>query len=271
MAKKDLDLSFLVQSSEEFELPSRGVYYNFPELKKAKVHCRSWITTDEKLIDKFNRGNFYDIIKRLIQNTLEEKIDVEDLTTGDFFYLLNMIRSISYGSVYSIKRTCPACDANVNVNVDLYDYPITYVEDGKKEPFQVTLPKSGIFIKYRLPRMRDIIESTEKTQFESKRFGSAITPDSFKNVRCIEEMVLPNEEKTILTQKDDFATMLHKIWPKLQSIDMLKFRSALEEHDHGIIDNIEVKCPECEAKFEQAPLLTYEFFRPSSGEPESNS
>ncbi|NLE05619.1 MAG: hypothetical protein GX638_12575 [Crenarchaeota archaeon] len=271
MPKKELDLSFLIQPVEEFELPSRGLHYKDSILKKGKLHCRPWVSTDEKLIDKFNRGNFYDILKRLVKNVLEEKIDVDELTTGDFFYLLNMIRSISYGSVYMIKRTCPSCDSNITVPVDLYDFPIKFLEDESKEPFEVTLPKSGIIIKYRLPRLRDSIEATEKSQFEAKRLGVSISPDSYKMVRCIEEMTLPNKENTILTQKDDFAVMLHKIWPIIQGIDILKFRSEIDKHDHGVVENIEIKCPECESKFEQGPVLTYEFFRPSSGGSELNS
>jgi len=271
MPKKELDLSFLTQTTEEIELPSRGLFYEMPELKKGKLHIRPWIATDEKLIDRFNKGNFYDVLKRLVQNVVEEKIKVDELTSGDFFYLLNMIRAISYGSVYLIKRSCPSCDANISVPINLYDYPVDFIEDGKKEPFETTLPKSGIIIKYRLPRLKDIIEATEKTSFEAKRFGSAISPDSYKLVRCVEEMTLPNKDNTILTQAEDFSTMLHKIWPNLHTIDVLKFRSELEKHDHGNNTNIEVKCPECEAKFEQAPLLSYEFFRPSSGGSELNS
>lgn len=271
MPKKELDLSFLIQTTEEIELPSRGILYDTPDLKKGKLHCRPWIATDEKLIDKFNRGNFYDILKRLVQNTVEEKIKIEDLTAGDFFYILNMIRSISYGSVYIIKRHCPTCDANISVPIDLYKYPVDYIEDGKKEPFEMVLPKSGIILKYRLPRLKDIIEATEKSGFEARRFGTSISPDSYKFVKCIEEMTLPNKDNTILTQTEDFATMLHKVWPNLHTIDVLKFRNELDKHDHGIINNIEVKCPECEAQFEQAPMLSYEFFRPSSGGSESNS
>jgi len=170
-----------------------------------------------------------------------------------------------------IKRTCPSCDSNITVPVDLYDFPIKFLEDESKEPFEVTLPKSGIIIKYRLPRLRDSIEATEKSQFEAKRLGVSISPDSYKMVRCIEEMTLPNKENTILTQKDDFAVMLHKIWPIIQGIDILKFRSEIDKHDHGVVENIEIKCPECESKFEQGPVLTYEFFRPSSGGSELNS
>ena len=52
MPKKELDLSFLIQPTEEFELPSRGLHYEDSILKKGKVHCRPWVSTDEKLIDK---------------------------------------------------------------------------------------------------------------------------------------------------------------------------------------------------------------------------
>ena len=37
MPKKDLDLSFLNQGSEEIELPSRGILYNSKEIKNGKV------------------------------------------------------------------------------------------------------------------------------------------------------------------------------------------------------------------------------------------
>ncbi len=262
MPKKDLDLSFLTQNYEEIELPSRGLLYN-KEIKNGKVHIRPWISTEEKLIDKFNRGNFYDIIKRLIQNSLEEKISIEDLTVGDMFYILNWIRSISYGSTYNIKRSCPLCDEQISVEVNLYDYEIKYLSD-INEPLDITLPKSGIQLKMRLPRVKELIESTEKTHSDTKKFGVSISSEIYKFAKCTLEMVLPNDEKTILNHEEDFDTMLYKVWPKIQGIDLVKIRSELDKYDHGYVDNLEVRCKECGRTFEQAPLLTYEFFRPSN-------
>ena len=78
MAKKDLDLSFLKPNAEEFELPSRGLPYNEKNpLSKGKIHIRPWITSEEKILDKFDRGNFFNVIKKLVQNAVAEKIDIE--------------------------------------------------------------------------------------------------------------------------------------------------------------------------------------------------
>ena len=76
-------------------------------------------------------------------------------------------------------------------------------------------------------------------------------------------MLLPNTDKTILTGLDDFDTMLHKIWSKLPANDVLAFREEIKKYNHGYVDNIFVKCPECGDYFEQSPVLSLEFFRPS--------
>ena len=149
MPKKSLDLSFLNQGSEEIELPSRGILYTNKDLKKGKLHVRTWLTGEEKLIDKFSKGNFYNILKRLVQNVVEEKVSVEELTIGDFFYVLYWIRSLSYGSKYRTEVTCPKCGTVVRPIVDMWNYKVTYLEE-LVEPITYTLPVSGIELKFNL-------------------------------------------------------------------------------------------------------------------------
>jgi len=271
MPKKDLDLSFLNSELEEIELPSKGILYDKNNnFNKGKAHIRPWLTSEEKLIDKFNKGNFYNIIKRLVQNSLEEKTDVEELTFGDFFFILYWIRAISYGSQYKADVECPNCSAKIKSDIDIYRYSIKYLED-IKEPLSFILPKSGIELKYRLPRVKDLIEATEKSHSDSLKLGVTISPDIFRLARCVIEMVLPDTEHTILTQEEDFGTMINKIWPRLPAIDLVSFRTELAKYDHGYVNNEMTKCPECETYFEIAPLLSFEFFRPGSGEPSVNS
>ena len=45
----------------------------------------------------------------------------------------------------------------------------------------------------------------------------------------------------------------------------------MSKYDHGYVDPIFVKCPESKESFEQSPLISYEFFRPSVGKPTENS
>lgn len=270
MPKRDIDLSFLKPNSERIELPSRGILYNNSELKSGFLNIRPWLTNEEKLIDRFNKGNFYSILKRLISNSVTEKINVDELTLGDFFFLIYWIRSISYGHTYNADIVCPECGKSVSVVIDLSKYDVTYLEDCK-EPMTLIMPRSGIEIKFRLPRVADLIEASESTLSGSKKFGVTISPDLYKTAKCVEEMVLPNEEKTLLTQKEDFDIMLGKIWPKIPAYDLVVIREVMSKYDHGYITNASTRCPECEATFEQAPLLSFEFFRPSSGESTTNS
>jgi len=263
MPKKELDLSFLIQESEEIELPSKGILYKDNDFSKGRVHIRPWLTSEEKLIDKFNRGNFYSILKRLVQNVIEEKTPVDELTINDFFYILYLVRSMSYGPIYYTEIECPICESKIQSKIDLSKYKIKYL-DLCKEPFEMRLPKSGIEVKFRLPRVKDLIEATEKTHSDTMKFGINISPDIYKLARCVEEMVLNNSERDILTQKDDFDTMLYKIWPKLPAIDAAALREEISKYDHGYVINELAKCPKCENYFEQAPILSFEFFRPSN-------
>jgi len=263
MPKKNLDLSFLNQGSEEIELPSRGILYKNNIIKNGKVHVRPWLTAEEKLIDKFNKANFYNILKRLIQNVLEEKFPVEEFTIGDFFYLLYWIRGLSYGSTYKTELDCPNCGARIKPTIDLSKFEVVYLPDCT-EPMTMVLPKSQIEVKFRLTRLKDLIEATEKSHSDSLKFGSSISPDIYKLARCVEEMVLPNEEKTILTQEEDFGTMINLIWPKIPAIDVFALREEMSKYDHGYVKSSTLKCPECEDYFEQMAVLSFEFFRPSN-------
>jgi len=271
MPKKELDLSFLNVEYEEIQLPSQGILYSTNnDFTKGKAHIRPWFTSEEKLIDKFNKGNFYNILKRLIQNSLEEKTDIEELTYGDFFFLLYWIRSLSYGSSYKATVECPNCSANIETDIDIYKYSIKYLEP-ITEPLTLILPKSQIEIKFRLPRIKDLIEATEKTHSDSLKYGVNISPDIFRLAKCVIEMTLPDSEKTILNAEEDFGFMLNKIWPKLPAIDLVAFRSEINKYDHGFVNNEMNKCPECENFFEIAPILSFEFFRPGSGGSTVNS
>lgn len=266
--KKELNLSFLVQPSDEILLPSRGILYN-PDSVFAggKVHIRGWDAPEEKIIDKFNKGNFYSIVKRLVENVMEENESIDELTLGDFYYILYWIRNISYGSTYFIDRQCPYCEEDITVKIDMVNCETQFIPD-VKEPISVTLPKSGIVLKMRLPRVKDLIESTEKKKVNNPlNATNKFSPDVYSYIRCTQEMRLPDEDKTVLSGIDDYSIMLHKIWPKIQALDILAIREELTKYDHGYSIPAYVMCPECEKKFEQGLALSFDFFRPRNRKP----
>lgn len=262
MPKKDIDLSFLVQGIERLELPSKGILYDAKNpMSSGFVHIRPWLTAEEKLIDKFNRNNYYSILKRLVESAVEEKVDAGEMSLGDFFYILYWIRQITYGSAYSTNIICPHCGLDVVTEIDMSDFDVTYLPDDIKEPIEMEMPISKIKCKLRLPRIKDIIEATESTHSVAKKMGVNISPELFKTARCVNEMVLNNKEQDILTDKDDFVYMLNTIWPRISAADYNAVKERINDYEHGYIGTTFTKCPKCENLIEQAAMLSFSFFR----------
>jgi endogenous inhibitor of DNA gyrase (YacG/DUF329 family) len=266
MPKTEIDLSFLKQSTNEIELPSKGIPYdkNSP-FSSGKIHIRSWLTPEEKLIDKLDKGNYYNVIKKLVQNVLEEKADVGELTEADLFFTLYWIRGLTYGTSYIVTRECPECGEEVKISIDIGDFPITYLENYKTS-IEFELPVTKIQLKMRLPRFNDLIDSTENKHSDAFRMGVKVSPDTYRFAVCTDEMTLPNDAKNVLTKETDFPLMLNKIWPALPANDMLAIRTEIAKFDHGYVDPIDVRCPLCGKYFKQGAPLTEEFFRPSGRE-----
>ena len=269
MPKKDLDLSFLRPVYDVFELPSKGALYDkTSSLRNGKLSVRPWTTAEEKLIDKLNSYNFYSIIKKLVNNVVEIPINVDEMTVGDFFFALYWIRQISYGKAYTVETKCPECRNDVKLKVDMNLCEKTFLPDDIKEPISLTLPSSHIELKLRLPRVKDIIEATENSQYKEKTLGVKVNSNTFKKVRCIESMILPNEEHDELTSADDFDYMLNVIWPKLPAVDSAAVDAVMDKYDHGYITTIPCKCPNCDKILNISPILSFDFFRPSGEESE---
>lgn len=263
MAKKELDLSFLKPIAEELELPSKGLPYNKEnELSKGKIHIRPWMTSEEKILDKFDRGNFFNVIKKLVQNAVIEKINIDDMTDADVFFVLYWLRVITYGSTYKISTDCPECGSKIDVEIDIKDYPIKYMEKFKPD-YEITLPISKIKLRMKFPKFGSLIEATESKHSDLYKMGIKMSPEIYRYAICTEEMTLPTETNDILTKADDLNLMLNKIWPMIPAGDLVEIKKYLNQFDHGYNENASVQCPECQKFFNQAPIMTDEFFRPS--------
>lgn len=274
MPKQSLDLSFLTTPYEEIELPSKGLVYknddslnedNSPKytsnLKKGILHIRPWVAAEEKVIDRLVRGNFYSVIKRLIEDATQENIKAETLTLGDVLFILYQLRALTYGPKYKVNITCPFCEKSVDVSLNIYDYDVTYLN--KQEVSSTfTLPKSGIEVTLRIPLFGDFMASTEEKLSNMYTSGIKVTPSQYLIARCIESMILPNEAKQELTQ-DNFGDIIDRILPKLPMLDNVILTEEMNKFEHGIIKSIGVKCPECERIVQVDALLRDEFFRPS--------
>lgn len=262
--KRQLDLSFLRPQFETIELPSRGKYYkNIPALESGKLRIRPMTAVEEKLIDKFNQNTFYTTVDEIISKCVQDDINVDDLTLGDRIFTLLRIRVASYGSKYEVRYTCPECESEYPIEVDLAEFEPVYVNEDVVEPFELVLPVSGATVRMRIPRSGDVRESTERSYAEQKRNGVFISPSVYQKALCCEEFILPESSAdagTVLDQTD--FKLLLGIMQRLHVNDAREIEKLFSDHDHGMIEPILMNCPVCNAAFEQYLALTWDFFRP---------
>ena len=69
--------------------------------------------------------------------------------------LLLKIREISYGETYPAKVSCPKCESESEINIDLSKLIIKYIPEDLADPREITLPKLKKKVKVRFPRVAD--------------------------------------------------------------------------------------------------------------------
>ena len=149
----------LTTIQEEFSLPSKGMVYETPINPKIKL--RSMTAQDEMLRlapsdDKFRVMS--DVIERCIEGE-KPTVSVYDLCIGDYYYLLNAIRLVTYGSKLSYTARCLICGDIFDTTIDIDEIPVNEWKESLEEKRTVTLPDSEkvIELNYETPRMLDDI------------------------------------------------------------------------------------------------------------------
>lgn len=266
MAKKELDLSFLLPVYETLELPSKGKFYTKnPQLKDGIIKIRAMTTREEKIIDAINGNTFYQNWCDIIRLCTNATFDARDLTFNDFIYLLFYLRVKSYGSTYNIVTKCDECGKENRLTIDIGEFDTKFLFEDVDEPFELVLPMSNIKVFTRIPRMRDIIESSRKSYSETKIKGKKVSSETYMRAICTESMVLPNEELTKLDNPEDMLSIL-EIYEMLPANDSLYMKKFITKFDHGLLEPILVTCKECGEFFKQYPIITPDLFRPDTRE-----
>lgn len=271
--KKVIDLSFLEPVYTPVELPSRGMLYKDDSILKSGIlNCRAMKTSEEKLIDKIDKYNYYSILDQIISNCTQEPIQVGKLTVGDRFYLLCWIRAHSYGPEYNIDLECPLCGHKYEGNINLDKFDPVFLEDDIREPIELELPVSKIKVKIIIPRSELYKKSLSRTFAEEKIMSKNKNKNKkndndeklYLKALSVKEMILPNADNTVLTAEEDFDMIFDIISNKLDAYDSVTFNIKWDMYDHGLIEPYMETCPNCEGVYEQYPLLSSYFFHPNT-------
>ena len=139
---------------KEVTLPSRGKFYG-GKLPGGSVTLRPIKVAEEKLLA--GSGNKMALADKVLQRCiLSPCIPLRDMILTDKFYLLLVLRNISYGPEYQFQVKCSTCSTQFKRSITLPEgLGLKMAVDTDMEPFDVTLPQSAKVVSLRFMRGSD--------------------------------------------------------------------------------------------------------------------
>lgn len=257
------------RSKKEFErkyafwtwCPSQGHLYDgrFPG---GEVVLSPMTTSEEKILQQSGKDRM-EIIDTLVQRCLVKcPVPYEELLIPDMFYLLLVIRNITYGSFYKFRLECPRCSLEYQHSLTIPDglklRCLTDEDEG--EPWEVVLPMSEDRISFRLLRLKDETDIRRWTRQAYQR--SVQVGDPGYTYRLAKHVVAINGNEMDAVKRLDYVE-------SMIGGDSNALRQAIDKHDFGVRLTLDSECPGCAHASQMRLPFDRKFFRPSSGEGES--
>lgn len=239
------------QIKETFTLPSKGLLY--PK-KTEEVTLRNMTAFEEKII--FGSNNFLKASKEVLELCAQDMKDlkINDLVVPDYHFLLYKLRIVTYGSKYHVSAECPNCGKlNKNIEEDLDDLVVNYLDDKFVEPINIDLPL-GDSVGCRLLRLKDLEQIDRKGREIRKQF-----PD----YQGDPEYLLRMEAYITTVNGDEIADLMKKDFvANMSGKDSAAFKNKIDEIKFGYDLKRIGQCKYCDEDMEYSVPINEEFFRP---------
>jgi hypothetical protein len=141
--------------TEVISLPSQGkVYPEGNPLASGKIEMKYMTAREEDILTSANLIRQGVVLDKLMQSMIVSPINYNDLVIGDKNAIMIAARILGYGKEYEVEITCPKCETESKVNIDLLSLPEKNILDTATQisnnEFEFTLPKSGRVVTFKL-------------------------------------------------------------------------------------------------------------------------
>jgi len=237
----------------EITLPSKGKFYGKnpwspTPLPGGKITLKPIQVQEEKLI-----VSSYAVegkIDKVLSRCMLTPFPLTELLITDKYFLILSLRTLSYGSEYYFKLTCPACRKSLSHKVVLPNgLLLKEACETDVEPFEVSLPMCKSKVTLRFLRSAD--------EDEVVRYASQLVAveegDPTYSYRIARQLVaIDGQELDILARLNWFETLIGG--------DSLAIRRALQERETGVDLTLHVECKSCRNAFDTLVPFGNEFF-----------
>lgn len=225
----------------EVDLPSNGKL-GYPET----IKYRDVLVRDEKILATATRQNYDRVLNDVLKNLLEEPGQYENLAVSDRDFLMLWIWANSYSSYKTFDVTCPECQAENEVKVDLTEVNVDELPDDYEEPFPLDI--SGD----RTIALRQMTVGDERRAMEFVKKNKEYEPAYVMLVQAIDvgaEMPLKS--------KVDFVEN------NLTGRDMAYVRGFHNHFRFGVDSRVDHECSACSEVTRYEIPFSVEFFMPT--------
>ena len=207
----------------DVDLPSKCKFYSLPD-PGSNVSVRPMTFEDEKAIATIKKSDRMNPINYLLSRCVNN-LNINELLLMDKMYLLYKIREVSYGPEYEVNITCPKCNSDSEVKIDISKLLLNEVPDDLTDPREVTLPAIKKNAIVRFPRLKEekYLNFIENKNGQFWRFIESIDGHSDKKV-------------------------ISKVLDKLPLGDMHVLISELTKAEYGLDSKINYICGDCEGE-----------------------
>jgi len=228
--------------SEVIPLATKGWFY--PEghpLSSGEIEIKQMTAREEDLLANQELIKKGKVLDKLMEALIVDKsVRIEDILIPDKNAIFIAIRRLAYGDEYNVSITCPQCEKNNKINIDLskLDYkPFDFESYPKgKNSFNFKLPTSGIAVTYKLMNQVDE-QAIESELAQIKKFSKENTGE------------LTTRLKYVITSLDgnpDRPAIRKFIEETLSARDSAALRKHMRENNPDVDMSFDFKCAHCE-------------------------
>lgn len=197
--------------------PSNGQFY-----QNKYLTVRPMTFEDEKAM-VVARKEKSDAVNTLLHRCVGG-VSVHEILLMDKLFLILKLRELSYGPEYNTLLTCGHCTHDNKLTFNLDNLVLNHLEESFQEPIEITLPKTKVKIKVRLPRISDEIYLKD------------------------EEVIYSNLWRFIVSVNDSEDPILISKFtqdPRFPIADMSVLSKSILSADYGVQTKVKFECENC--------------------------
>jgi len=228
--------------SEVIPLPTKGWFY--PEghiLSSGEIEIKQMTAKEEDLLANQELIKKGKVLDKLMESVIVNKsIKINEILIPDKNAIFVAIRRLAYGDEYNVSVTCPQCNTQNKVKIDLSSllYKLFNFDEYPKgqNNFMFKLPTSGVTITYKLLNQIDE-QSIDSELSQIKKISKENTAEVTTRIKYVITSIDGNPDKMSIRKF---------VEEKLTAKDSLAFRRHMRDTTPDVDMTFDFKCSDCD-------------------------